>query len=39
VARTAFTDEDKTFIENAIYFFLATVDAEGRPDCSLKGGL
>ena len=38
LARTAFTDEDKAFIENAIYFFLATVDAEGRPDCSFKGG-
>jgi predicted pyridoxine 5'-phosphate oxidase superfamily flavin-nucleotide-binding protein len=38
LARTAFTDDDKTFIEGAIYFFLATADAEGRPDCSFKGG-
>lgn len=38
IARTAFSDDDKAFIENAIYFFLATVDAEGRPDCSFKGG-
>jgi uncharacterized protein len=37
-ARTAFSDDDKTFIENAVYFFLATADAQGRPDCSFKGG-
>ena len=36
--RTAFTDSDKAFIEAAIYFFIATADAEGRPDCSFKGG-
>jgi predicted pyridoxine 5'-phosphate oxidase superfamily flavin-nucleotide-binding protein len=36
--RVAFTADDKTFIESAIYFFLATADAEGRPDCSCKGG-
>ena len=36
--RTAFTADDKTFIESAIYFFLATADADGRPDCSFKGG-
>ncbi|MDO9338694.1 MAG: pyridoxamine 5'-phosphate oxidase family protein [Caulobacter sp.] len=33
-----FTDDDKAFIEDSIYFFLATADAEGRPDCSFKGG-
>ncbi|TGQ29621.1 pyridoxamine 5'-phosphate oxidase family protein [Mesorhizobium sp. M00.F.Ca.ET.216.01.1.1] len=38
IARTAFSGDDKAFIEHAIYFFLATVDAEGRPDCSFKGG-
>ena len=38
MARTAFSDDDKSFIEAAIYFFLATADAEGRPDCSFKGG-
>ena len=37
-ARTSFNDADRQFIENAIYFFLATADAEGRPDCSFKGG-
>jgi predicted pyridoxine 5'-phosphate oxidase superfamily flavin-nucleotide-binding protein len=36
--RTAFTDDDKQFIESAIYFFLATADSDGRPDCSFKGG-
>ena len=38
MTRTAFTDDDKAFIESVIYFFLATADAEGRPDCSFKGG-
>jgi predicted pyridoxine 5'-phosphate oxidase superfamily flavin-nucleotide-binding protein len=38
LARTAFTADDKTFIESAIYFFVATADADGRPDCSFKGG-
>jgi predicted pyridoxine 5'-phosphate oxidase superfamily flavin-nucleotide-binding protein len=36
--RTQFTPDDKTFIENTPYFFLATADAKGRPDCSFKGG-
>ncbi len=36
--RTAFTEDDKAFIESAVYFFLATADGEGRPDCSFKGG-
>jgi hypothetical protein len=39
LTRTAFTAGDKAFIESAAYFFLATADAEGRPDCSFKGGL
>lgn len=39
LTRTAFTENDKTFIEGANYFFLATADADGRPDCSFKGGL
>ena len=33
-----FTADDKAFIEALPYFFLATADAEGRPDCSFKGG-
>jgi predicted pyridoxine 5'-phosphate oxidase superfamily flavin-nucleotide-binding protein len=38
LTRTSFTADDKAFIESAIYFFIATADAEGRPDCSFKGG-
>jgi len=38
LTRTGFTPEDKAFIESMPYFFLATADAEGRPDCSFKGG-
>src|SRR3984893_2392017 len=37
--RTQFTSDDRAFIESAPYFFLATADAEGRPDCSFKGGM
>jgi predicted pyridoxine 5'-phosphate oxidase superfamily flavin-nucleotide-binding protein len=36
--RTAFTDDDKTFIESQSFFFLATATAEGHPTCNLKGG-
>ena len=39
LTRTAFSADDKAFIESAAYFFLATADAEGRPDCSFKGGM
>src|ERR1051326_3426951 len=39
LTRTAFTADDKAFIESAIYFFMATADAQGRPDCSFKGGM
>ena len=38
ITRTALTDDDKTFIESRILFFLATADGEGRPTCSHKGG-
>ena len=37
--RTAFTDEDRLFIQRCAMFFIATADADGRPDCSYKGGL
>ena len=30
--------EDRAFIERMDMFFLATADAEGRPQCSYKGG-
>lgn len=33
-----FTDGDAAFIAAQSFFFLATADAEGRPDCSFKGG-
>jgi len=39
LVRSAFTDEDRAFVESQPLFFLATADAEGRPDCSYKGGL
>jgi uncharacterized protein len=39
LSRTVFTEEDKGFIESRELFFLATADAEGKPDCSYKGGL
>jgi predicted pyridoxine 5'-phosphate oxidase superfamily flavin-nucleotide-binding protein len=36
--RSEFTDDDKAFIESVEFFFLATADPVGRPDCSFKGG-
>jgi predicted pyridoxine 5'-phosphate oxidase superfamily flavin-nucleotide-binding protein len=39
LTRTVFTADDKAFIESMPYCFLATADAEGRPDCSFKGGM
>lgn len=38
ITRTAFTQADQDFIEQSIYFFLATATADGQPDCSFKGG-
>jgi hypothetical protein len=35
----AFTEDDRAFIEGCGMLFLATVDAEGSPDCSYKGGM
>lgn len=37
--RSAFTDDDRAFIERCAMVFVATADAEGRPECSYKGGL
>jgi predicted pyridoxine 5'-phosphate oxidase superfamily flavin-nucleotide-binding protein len=31
-------EQDRAFIERMDMFFLATADAEGRPQCSYKGG-
>jgi uncharacterized protein len=39
LTRTTFSSDDKAFIEGAAYFFLATADSDGRPDCSFKGGM
>jgi predicted pyridoxine 5'-phosphate oxidase superfamily flavin-nucleotide-binding protein len=39
LTRTVFSADDKTFIESVAYFFVATADGEGRPDCSFKGGM
>ncbi|HET6971229.1 MAG TPA: pyridoxamine 5'-phosphate oxidase family protein, partial [Phenylobacterium sp.] len=36
--RDRFTDDDAAFIAAQGFFFLATADGEGRPDCSFKGG-
>jgi uncharacterized protein len=38
LSRTRFTDDDRAFIASLPYFFLASADADGRPDCSFKGG-
>ena len=37
--RSAFSDEDRAFIERCAMLFVATADGEGRPECSYKGGL
>ena len=39
LARDRFSDDDRAFIASRPLFFLATADADGRPDCSYKGGL
>jgi len=36
---TIFDDYQKNLVERSAFFFLATTDAEGWPDCSYKGGL
>jgi hypothetical protein len=37
--RERFTAADAAFVGESPFLFLATADAEGRPDCSFKGGL
>ncbi len=34
-----FTESDRSFIEQSAFFFIATTDAQGSPECSYKGGL
>ena len=36
---TEFDENHRKIIERSVFFFLATTDAEGWPDCSYKGGL
>jgi predicted pyridoxine 5'-phosphate oxidase superfamily flavin-nucleotide-binding protein len=36
--RDRFKDTDKAFIESVGFFFLATANRQGEPDCSFKGG-
>ena len=36
--RSEFNDADRAFVETSPFFFLATADAKGQPDCSFKGG-
>ena len=36
--RDSLDADDRAFVERADMFFLATADAEGRPQCSYKGG-
>ena len=38
LGRTAFSADDRRFIESRSMFFLASADAQGHPDCSYKGG-
>ncbi|MDP3416675.1 pyridoxamine 5'-phosphate oxidase family protein [Falsiroseomonas sp.] len=38
LARDAFNEDDAAYIARRPFFFMATADAEGRPDCSFKGG-
>ena len=34
-----FKDNEREFIGRCAFFFLATADGEGAPDCSYKGGM
>lgn len=38
LGRVSFNEADTAFIAAQAFFFLATADAEGSPDCSFKGG-
>jgi uncharacterized protein len=38
LARPTIDRDDRALIERSDMFFLATADAEGRPQCSYKGG-
>lgn len=38
LAHSSFTHDDRSFIEARSFFFLASTDADGFPECSYKGG-
>jgi uncharacterized protein len=38
IVHSTIDDGDRAFIERCDMFFIATADAEGRPQCSYKGG-
>jgi predicted pyridoxine 5'-phosphate oxidase superfamily flavin-nucleotide-binding protein len=38
VVHRTIDEDDRDFIERCDMFFIATADAEGRPQCSYKGG-
>jgi predicted pyridoxine 5'-phosphate oxidase superfamily flavin-nucleotide-binding protein len=38
IVRETIDEDDRAFIESCDMFFIATADAEGRPQCSYKGG-
>jgi uncharacterized protein len=38
IVHATIDDDDRAFIERCDMFFIATADAEGRPQCSYKGG-
>ena len=38
IVRDTIDDDDRAFIEARDMFFLATADADGKPQCSYKGG-
>ena len=38
IRRSRFTEEDGAFVATLRFFFLATANPEGHPDCSFKGG-
>ena len=39
IVHSAFTAEDRAFIQRCAMFFVATADADGHPECSHKGGM
>jgi predicted pyridoxine 5'-phosphate oxidase superfamily flavin-nucleotide-binding protein len=38
IVHAVIDEDDRAFIEGCDMFFIATADAEGRPQCSYKGG-